>query len=395
MLHEEMVNELNGIRLSKDRITSTLIYNFFENENEEKIIRALSFEAEVIYEGKKWSGNVYFSSKYRIITWGTDNSRVILDYNGKKFSPKTHTTEELIILNSVVEFRISKKSEFNIFLILLVDADNRLNEGRVYKPVEIPERLEVDKEYYNNTLLPDELYLEGIQVVKYNSMLDSEWEYSGDVKFLVGKDYFASFLVNGKLKDKIDGHVDIIDIKHVAGHRFMKGLNILFGEEFLNSTIFVYTDGIKSPVYSFQLNSLRELNKLGSWILKYTETVLNCNIEMYLTSKKQKTNSNTTGFFDDLDKYIEKFQRLYNGNPYGFSDKKIFEACLNDIFPNERNINLALSALYSDGIMGRLSASESDDVFVSKNSEILVSHYGIQDNLAFVAASLWNALRKL
>lgn len=400
MIHEEKVNELNSIRLSKEKVTSTMIYNFFENENEEKIIRGVTFSAEVIFCGKKWSGKVGFSSKYRKITWGTEHSSTILDYNGKKFSPKTRVTEELIIINNAVEFKISNKLEYNIFLILLMDADNRLSEGRVFKPVEIPDRLEIDRGYFVNSSISEKLHLSDIVAVKYNSMLDCEWVYHGDIDFFVGKDFIASVLVNGKIKDIIDGHIDLLSDKHVAGHHFRKGLNILFGEEFINYTIFIYTDGIHSPVYSFRLKSMKEIQILGAWLLENTRNILERNIDIYLTSedtngksnqKTEKSRSND----NDLRMYVEKFQELFVKNPYGFTEKRIFEACLSDIFPNEKNICFALSALFSDGIMGRLHVNENDETFIMRNSEILTSYYGIQDKLAFIAASIWNSVRRV
>lgn len=41
------------------------------------------------------------------------------------------------------------------------------------------------------------------------------------------------------------------------------------------------------------------------------------------------------------------------------------------------NIIIALSALYSDGIVGRLDTNESDESFILKNSGTLTSYYGI------------------
>lgn len=76
--------------------------------------------------------------------------------------------------------------------------------------------------------------------------------------------------------------------------------------------------------------------------------------------------------------------------PISIRDKRTFEASISDIFPGNRKITIALSALYEDGILGRLNNLD----FVAMNQQILVEKYGIQKDVAYLASVMWNKAKE-
>ena len=116
---EEKLKMLSEKRLSVGNISSPMIYEFFETENEESLIRGISIDAEIIYRRKQYRVKVNVSSKYRIISWTDGTESICVEYKKKKFAPRTNLKENWIQLNNDVTLKIESVLEYNIFLILL------------------------------------------------------------------------------------------------------------------------------------------------------------------------------------------------------------------------------------------------------------------------------------
>lgn len=402
MNREELLEQLNSKRLSRDSITTALIFDFFAIENEEKLIRGMAFSAEITHMRVRYEGKIILSTKYKRIAWEDGATQYVVDYRNKKFSPIVKLKEGLIQLNNDVSLKIDSVIEFNVVMLLIIDADKKIEAGNEYVFPQKPDKFEIDKFEYKNAKQSESIMHSGIRVLKFNNQFDQEWKYYGKVRWTLNykSDAITMIMEEGEMYHCVEQSLaQVGKTEQKAIHNFKRTDNLLLGYDAFQNMIVIYTNGILSNSYGCVFDDKKDAVTFGIWLLKAFESKMGKSIDIYLRDvAKQKANNSYSGSeninesfnSEDEIRYIGLFVDMVKYYPISIRDKRTFEASISDIFPGNRKITIALSALYEDGILSRLNNLD----FVAMNQQILVEKYGIQKDVAYLASVMWNKAKE-
>ncbi len=406
MNREELMEQLKQKRLTRESITTSLIFDFYSVENEEKLIRGYVFTGEITHARERYIGKVFVSTKYKFISWVDGSKQHTVQFGKRKFSPVVKVKEGHIQLNNDVSIKIEAIMEFNVLMILLVDADKKNDAGAEYEIGERPNKFTVERIAFNNAMFRDSIAFESVRVEKYNSQFDDVWKYSGKANLhLKFKDRITLIMDDGTMMDSVlHQSTGIGGVNQKALHKFKDSDSLLLGYDDITATVYVYTNGIVSDIYALRFGDERKAITFGLWFLNAMKVHLKKNIELYFTEPKNDTvqrpenqkarnTAENTVDAEQLQRDTEKFIALIKQYPSCITDRRTFEAYISDVYPGNKRITFSLSALYDDGALQRLTREDAE-MFIVKNQQILVDKYGIQEEVAYYAVKIMGAAKK-